>query len=221
MSRERPASLEWGSKTFKIDPAFPDPALIARACDIIGSGGVVAFPTMSLYGLGADAWNRHAVEKVRLIKRRPESKPVLLLVKDVSFVDRLARKVGDTARSLIEHFWPGDITLVFEADPGVPGHLLSGSGKIGLRVPAHPVARAIVEAFGGPVTGTSANLSGSKSCYTMEMVRESLGVLPDLMLDAGPLRGGVGSTVVDVSVSPPLILREGAVCAKDVMAVVT
>lgn len=184
------------------------------------AGGVVAFPAAAMYGLAADAWNRAAVERVRHLKHRPEDKPILLLIPDKSLVADLAADVPASAVGIMDRFWPGSVTLVFEASAKVPPHLVSASGTIGLRMPAHPVARALVERFDRPITGTSANRSGEPPCRQAELLNDLLAALPDLILDAGPFEGGVGSTVVDVTVFPPVVLREGTVRAADILAAI-
>jgi L-threonylcarbamoyladenylate synthase len=210
--------MKSGHNIRTIDALHPDPDLIAAACRVIQSGGIVAFPTSFLYGLAADAFNRSAVEKVRRMKNRPGHKPILLLVRHRDEVASLVADIPPQAVQLMDRFWPGTVTLVFVAAGAIPGHLTSGSGKIGVRVPAHPVARALVNGLEKPITGTSANLSGQPGVDSATGLHETLVEPPDLILDAGKLKGGKGSTVVDVSVFPPLILREGAVPARAIFS---
>jgi L-threonylcarbamoyladenylate synthase len=202
-----------------IDPRHPDPALIAMAGGVIQSGGVVIFPTACLYGLAADAFNRSAVEKIFRMKRRAPENPLLLLIPDQEALNRLAAEIPTTAVRIMERFWPGMVTLVFTAVETVPVYLTAGSGKIGVRLPAHPVARALAGAVRRPITGTSANISGRPGFEIAEGLPDVLAEPPDLILDAGRLKGGPGSTVVDVTLYPPRILREGSVPAADVLAV--
>lgn len=196
-----------------IDPEFPGAALIAEACRVMTDGGVVAFPASSIYGLAADAFNAAAVAKVRAMKNRPEENPILLLVKDRQFVEALTTDIPQSAVHLMDRFWPGGVTLVFRASAQLPPHLASSDGTVGIRLPNHPVAQALVWQFPNPLTGTSANISGQGPYTDAGQLNQTLTMQPDLILDAGPLRGGVGSTVVDVTVSPPIILREGIVPA--------
>lgn len=199
----------------------PDPAVIGEAVRVIRSGGVVVFPTTSLYGLAADAHNPRAVDKVRAIKGRPEGKPILLLIKNQAAVAPLAKRVTPVAERLMSAFWPGDLTLVMDAGNDCPAEFISKIGKIGLRVPAHPVAVSLVNQLSGPVTGTSANISGHPSVWRSEQLTTAFGdTNPDLILDAGALKGGAGSTVVDVTVSPPVILREGSIPADKIFAAI-
>ncbi|MDP2645328.1 MAG: L-threonylcarbamoyladenylate synthase [Desulfobacterales bacterium] len=205
--------------TRRVDPDNPGAQIIREAAAAIRNGGVVAFPTRCLYGLGADAFNAGAVERVFTIKQRPETNPLLLLIGSQKDVHRLVRHVPAFAACLMDYFWPGKITLVFEAGEQVPQNLTAGTGKIGLRLPAHPVARALVQAAGGPITGTSANISGAPGCADVSRMNPAVAGQLDLILDAGPLKGGAGSTVVDVTGSAPLVLREGEVGQKDILSV--
>ncbi|MDY6906148.1 MAG: L-threonylcarbamoyladenylate synthase [Thermodesulfobacteriota bacterium] len=196
-----------------VDPADPDPAVIDEACCIISGGGVVAFPASTIYGLAADAYNPAAMSKVRDMKHRAQANPILVLVKDRQAIEKLVAETPSAAVRLMDRFWPGGVTLVFKAGTDLPSHLVSPAGTIGIRVPIHPVARALVECFPRPLTGTSANLSGQSPVNEADHLNETLSMCPDLILDAGKLQGGVGSTVIDVTVSPPSILRQGIVPA--------
>jgi L-threonylcarbamoyladenylate synthase len=202
----------------KTDALHPDPDLIEAACRVIRAGGVVAFPASSLYGLAADAFNQSAVSRVFRMKKRPANKPILVLIRNRAALASLAAHVPPEAAVLMSVFWPGSVTLLFPARETIPEHLTAGSGKIGIRIPAHPVARALVRQLDFPITGTSANISGQPGVDIAAGLSELLAEPPDLILDAGRLKGGAGSTVVDVSVSPPRVLREGAVKAAEVLA---
>lgn len=180
---------------------------------------MVVFPTTCLYGLGADALNAHAVSKIFSMKGRSEAKPILVLISGIDMLELLVSRVPQTARRIMDAFWPGGVTLVLDAAPGLPANLTAGAGKIGVRAPAHPVAAAIVRAVGIPITGTSANISGAGGCARISELSPLLTDCVDMILDAGPLKGGVGSTVVDVSSGKPLVLREGLVPAEEIFAV--
>ncbi len=203
-------------KHLHIDPEAPDPGGIRRALDIIRSGGVVVYPTSMLYGLGADATNRDAVSRVFSIKRRMETKPVSILINQKADILPLVAEIPDAARRIMERLWPGRVTLVFRASDFLPENLTAKTGKIGIRLPLHPAAKRLLADAGVPVTATSANLSGAPGCASIGEMPESILREADLVLDAGRLGGGVGSTVVDVTVFPPKILREGSVSAKDI-----
>ncbi len=203
---------------YSIDPNVPDPGIIARAADIITEGGVLVFPTQSLYGLGVNAFDDNAINRIFEIKERPPEKPLLVLINDIPELDSLVRETPPPARRIMETFWPGSVTLVFSARPELPLNLTAGTGKIGIRLPLHPVARRLVRLAGTPITGTSANLSGGVGCSFVGQLDLPVRQRADMILDAGKLRGGAGSTIVDVTVSPPRILREGLVPAPKIIA---
>jgi L-threonylcarbamoyladenylate synthase len=204
----------------RVDPRAPKPATISQAAAVIRGGGVVCFPTRCLYGLGADALNTAAVERVFDIKQRPADMPLLVLINNPSQMDGLAGNIPRVARVLMERFWPGRLTLVLEAEASLPALLTAGTGKIGIRLAAHPVARALVEAVAKPITGTSANLSGGGGCRKVSELGPPIRRQVDLILDGGPLKGGVGSTVVDVTGETPVMIREGEVSKPEIMAAV-
>lgn len=196
-----------------IDSAAPDAGIIREAAGIVQAGGLVVFPTRGLYGLAADAMDRAAVDRVYRVKRRPADKPLSVLIAETADLFSVAADVPEAADRIIAAFWPGYVTLVVEARSGVPDNLTAGKGKIGVRLPGHAVALALARAAGGAVTATSANLSGRPGIARIEDLDEGLAAEVDLILDAGTLEGGAGSTVVDVTRTPPVVLREGAVSA--------
>lgn len=208
------------NKVRRIDPANPETDIIAEAAGIIKKGGVVVFPTRSLYGLGADAFNTRAVNRIFHIKQRPANKPILVLIKDKNELDRLAALVPPVATAIMERFWPGRVSLVFQAKEELSANLTAGTKKIGIRLPGHNIAYKLVKAAGCPITGTSANLSGSAGCFQINDLDEKIANSVDLILDAGPLKGGIGSTVVDVTGETPRILRQGELSQKDVFNVI-
>jgi L-threonylcarbamoyladenylate synthase len=200
-------------QTLKINPQDPAPEIIAEAAAIIKRGGVVVFPTHGLYGLAADAYDGAAVEKIIKIKQRPADNPILVLIHCRRQLDSLAAHISPAAAAIMQAFWPGRVTLVFEAREALPDALTARSGKIGVRLAGHPVAAALARQVGSPVTGTSANLSGRPGCRRVKSLDPGIAAGVDLVLDAGMLEGGAGSTVVDVTVDPPRVLREGRISA--------
>jgi len=191
---------------------------LAQAVDdaaaLLRAGALVAFPTESFYGLGAVALEVAAVARVFRVKGRPESKPVLVLVDSVAMAETLAAELSDRARELMARYWPGALTLVLKAASHVPTTLTAGSGTIGLRMPAHPVALALVRATGLPVTAPSANPSGAPPPTTAEGVRRYFEGEVDMILDGGATAGGTGSTVADCTAWPPRVLRAGPVALR-------
>ena len=205
----------------RIDSQNPDPELIKEAAGIIKGGGVIVFPTRCLYGLGADAMNPGAVERIIEIKQRPADNAILVLIHSKKQLEMLVEKIPPAAGAIMEAFWPGRVTLVFDARDTLPGLLTAQTGKIGVRLPGHPVAAAILRQVKGPVTGTSANLSGRPGCNRLADMGRQIAGQVDLVLDSGTLQGGIGSTVVDVTEEPPRILREGQVTAGQIMGSLT
>ena len=195
----------------RIDSHFPEDDILQEAAQIIRCGGVVVFPTTGLYGLGADAAHPAAIEKVFAVKRRSPDKPILILVPDRNAIANLVQEIPIAAERAMAAFWPGKLTLVFKAAAGILPALTAGTGHIGIRLPVHPVAQALVRAVGRPITATSANLSGQTGCACIADLDPAVAGAVDLILDAGGLEGGAGSTILDVTCDPPVILREGAV----------
>jgi len=187
---------------------------------VLETGGVIAFPTISFYGLGADALNKNAFFRVFHFKGRPYSQPLPLFIPDASWVEILAAHVDVRSRRLMEHFWPGGLTLVFRARADVAPYLLSSDFTIGLRVPSHPVPAGILSLLNRPMTGTSANLTGSPPCTTASCVCASFPIHPDLILDGGHTPGQGASTVVNVTSYPFRIIRQGLISKEDILAVV-
>jgi L-threonylcarbamoyladenylate synthase len=195
----------------KIDPGKPDAEKLAEAVRVLCEGGVVAFPTETFYGLGADARNETAVEKIFRIKGRNFRNPLSVIVANDREVIPLVEEIPAAAKILMQTFWPGPLTLVFRASSSVLPRLTADTGKIGIRVSSHPLARLLAGGLGGPLTATSANLSGGPECSSADAVIRALGELPDAVIDGGETPGGAGSTILDVTVFPPRILREGAI----------
>jgi L-threonylcarbamoyladenylate synthase len=198
------------TRVVAVDAASPPAGALADAAAVLESGGVVAFPTETFYGLGVAALDAAAVRRLFALKGRPESRPVLVLVDDPARIDRIAL-LTTSARELIARHWPGALTLVLAARPNVPTELTAGTGTIGVRQPGHPVPRALAAAVGGPITAPSANLTGEPPPSTADDVLRVFDGKIDLVLDGGPTPGGLPSTVLDVTSDPPRVLREGAV----------
>jgi L-threonylcarbamoyladenylate synthase len=195
----------------KIDPRNPDAEKLVEAVRVLCEGGVVAFPTETFYGLGADARNETAVEKIFRIKGRNFRNPLSVIVANDRDVIPLVEEIPAAAKILMQTFWPGPLTLVFRASSSVLPRLTANTGKIGIRVSSHPLARLLAGGLGGPLTATSANLSGGPECSSADAVIRALGELSGSVIDGGEIPGGAGSTILDVTIFPPRILREGAI----------
>lgn len=198
----------------------PDDPILARAADILLRGGLVAFPTETVYGLGADASNESAVRRIFEAKGRPADNPLIVHVEDEAAARALAAEWPQAAGRLAAAFWPGPLTLVVWKLPVVPDAVTGGGPTVALRVPAHPVARALLRATGRPLAAPSANRSSRLSPTTAEHVLRDLAGRIDLVLDGGPTAGGIESTVLDVTVAPPLVLRPGPIAPRALEAVV-
>ena len=194
-----------------VDASHPTPATLEAAAHILRTGGLVAFPTETFYGLGAHALDEAAVGRVFQAKGRPADKPLLVLVDSIAMVARVAGSVPAHARRLMGRYWPGPLTLVLPAHRTLPVALTAGTGTIGVRLSSHPVARALVTALGAPITAPSANPHGAPSPRTAEAVMTGLGARIDLVLDGGPTPGGPPSTLLDLTRTPAVVLRTGAV----------
>jgi L-threonylcarbamoyladenylate synthase len=197
------------TRVLAVDASAPA-AAVADAAAVLEAGGVVAFPTETFYGLGVAALDAAAVRRLFTLKGRPESRPILVLVDDPARIERFAL-LTTPARALIARHWPGALTLILPARPTVPSELTAGTGTIGVRQPAHPVARALAAALAAPVTAPSANLTGETPPTSVAEVLQVFDGRIELVLDGGPTPGGLPSTVLDVTVDPPRLLRAGAV----------
>ena len=197
-----------------------DPAAIEEAAALLRAGRLVAFPTETVYGLGAHALDGEAVARIFAAKGRPASNPVIVHVADVDGARALAGQWPPVAGALAERFWPGPLTLVVPKAAAVPDGVTAGGPTVGLRVPAHPAALTLLRAAGVPVAAQSANRSMEVSPTTARHVADSLGDAVDLILDGGPTRVGLESTVLDVSQSPPRLLRPGMVTRRTLEEVI-
>ncbi|MEI7636281.1 MAG: L-threonylcarbamoyladenylate synthase [Syntrophus sp. (in: bacteria)] len=194
-----------------IDPLDIAPSSIEKAVTILEAGGVVAFPTETFYGLAADAMNEKAVDRIFEIKGRSFNNPIALIISREDDLDLLTDNIPAAAKRLMAAFWPGPLTIVFQASPSVSPRLTAGTGKIGVRISSHPIAHALATGMGRPITATSANLSGGKECTTADEVRGQMANGQFTVIDGGPTPGGRGSTFLDVTLYPPALLREGAI----------
>ncbi len=207
------------TRILRVNPRRPEPWVIGEAAEVIRRGGTVAFPTETVYGLGADALNPEAVRKIFWAKRRPADNPLIVHIAEPGWVDRLAEEVPEEAARLAERFWPGPLTLVLRKSRVVPDITTSGLETIAVRMPRHPVALALIRESGRPIAAPSANLAGRPSPTTAQHVAEDLMGRVDLILDGGPTEIGVESTVIDLTVHPPQVLRPGGVSVEELRKV--
>ena len=194
--------------------------MISRTVEILRQGGLVAFPTETVYGLGADATNSAAIRRIYSAKGRPGTNPLIVHVADALVARRYARKWPNAAEELSRRFWPGPLTLVLPKADTIVAEATAGRDTVGLRSPDHPLALQLLREFDGPVAAPSANRSNRVSPTTAEHVRSELGGAVDLILDGGPCRVGIESTVLDLTGKVPIILRPGSVTRQQIEEVV-
>ena len=201
----------------ELDPRNPSGEILARAAEVLRGGGLVAFPTETVYGLGANALNPEAVKGIYRAKGRPSDNPLILHLSRVEQAEPLVC-VDERARRLMRAFWPGPLTLVLRARDVVPMEARGGLSTAALRMPSHPVASALIDAAGFPLAAPSANVSGRPSPTDAETVWRDLRGRIEMILDGGPVSVGIESTVIDVSEELPLLLRPGGMPAEEIEA---
>jgi L-threonylcarbamoyladenylate synthase len=202
----------------RVDPYLPDTEVVARAAQAIGRGGLVVMPTDTLYGLAVDPFDEFAVERIFQAKGRDAAQALPLIAADRAQVAASLGALPPQAAALAEHFWPGPLTLLVPAPGGLASGVAGATGRVGVRVPAHAVARALCAACGSPLTATSANLSGKPASNDPDVVWQTIGDRVDVLLDAGLTPGGPPSTILDVTGSTPVLIRAGAIGWEEIRA---
>jgi L-threonylcarbamoyladenylate synthase len=199
---------------------FSEPSL-REAVRVVRAGGVIAFPTETFYGLGVCPFNAHAVQRIFDLKGRAlRGAPILVLIRSRTDLEALTSEITPTAERLMETYWPGPLTLVFRASDSVPSVLTAGTGTIGIRLSAYADVQRLLAAVGGPLTGTSANRSGHPPAATADDVDFTLGTDVDVILNGGETPGGLSSTVVDTTVTPPRLVREGRIPKTSLLSII-
>tara|TARA_Y100001936_G_scaffold69313_1_gene68328 strand:+ start:1763 stop:2407 length:645 start_codon:yes stop_codon:yes gene_type:complete len=198
----------------KVDPLIPTlwEDLFAKTKKVLKAGGIIAFPTDTFYGLGADPFNKTAVDKIYKIKNRDSKKPLLLLIDSLEKLDELVEEPSKDSVKLIENFWPGPLTILFKPKSIIPENITTG--LLGLRQPGHAITRKLLSVLDHPLTAPSANFSGKIPATTAKQVALQLGNKLDLVLDAGTCKGEEPSTLVDATQKPVRLIREGAISFK-------
>ncbi len=184
---------------------------VDRAVEILKDGGIVAYPTDTVYGLGGDVFSRKAAEKIYKVKQRPRDLPLPVLLADREQLSAVVDSVPEIAKFLMRRFWPGGLTLVMSKRASLPDIITAGSDKVAVRIPNHVVPLALIHGLGAPIIGTSANISDKPSPVTAEEVEQQLGSQADLIIDMGRCPGGIESTMVDVTGETPTVLRHGMI----------
>ena len=205
-----------------IDSHAPDPAVLAHLGELLRAGELVAFPTETVYGLGADATQPEAVARIFAAKGRPNTDPLIVHITSLVQLPQVTgytlANLPDIVRVLSDHFWPGPLTLILPRGPRIPLSVTAGLATVGVRLPAHPVARALIAAAGVPIAAPSANRFGHTSPTTAQHVVADLGDRISWIVDSGPCTVGIESTILDVTQSPPRLLRPGGVAREDLEA---
>ncbi len=202
-----------------IDKDAPDTGAIARAGEILRTGGLVAFPTETVYGLGGNALDPRASEKIYAAKGRPSDNPLIVHIADLAHLAPLVKEIPPAAMAVAERFWPGPLTMILEKSSLVPYETTGGLDTVAIRFPSEPVAAALIRAAGGYVAAPSANTSGRPSPTTAQHVAQDLGDAIDMILDDGPVGIGLESTIVDFTQDPPCVLRPGYISLAELTSV--
>ncbi len=193
---------------------------VNQAVAVLRGGGIIAYPTDTVYGLGADIYNDEAVARVFHIKERPLNQPLPVLIADSRQVELLTGDLSRAAQLLMKRYWPGGLTIIVNKSSDFNSLVLAGSNKIGIRMPDHDITRAVIRELGRPVVGTSANLHDRPAALTASEVRDQLGNRVDFILNGGRCQGGKESTVIDLTIEPPAILRRGMIAEKEILALI-
>ncbi len=195
----------------KVAANISEDFVLSRAAEILAKGGIIAYPTETFYGLGADATNEKAIGKIYDLKGRNFHNPISVIIDKEEDLNSLVSEVPAAALTLMKAFWPGPLTIVFKASGKVSTLLTAQTGKIGIRISSHRGAMLLAQKLGHPLTATSANLSGAPECSSATEVARQIGQKIDAIVDLGETAGGRGSTIIDVTTDPPQILREGVI----------
>lgn len=195
----------------KVDENISEEFVLSRAAEILAQGGIIAYPTETFYGLGADATNEKAIGKIFDLKGRKFHNPISIIIDREDNLYPLVDGVPPTALILMKAFWPGPLTIIFKASGKISPLLTAHTGKIGIRISSHRGAMLLAQKLGHPLTATSANLSGAPECSNATEVARQIGQKVDAVVDLGETAGGRGSTIIDVTTDPPQILREGVI----------
>jgi len=206
------------AKILRIDPSSVGEAAIEEIVGVISAGGVVVIPTDTIYGLAASSWQQKAISRIYEIKKRDHSKPFIHLIQEQAQLFQLVRDVPPAVQGLLERFWPGPLTLIFWVREEVLP-MGGANGKIALRWPRDPFLERLLAKAGVPLVSTSVNISGQPALREIQEIIGLLGDKVDLVVDAGPWGTGLGSTIVDVTVEPPILLREGSIRLKELLEV--
>jgi L-threonylcarbamoyladenylate synthase len=206
-------------KNIRINDAIASDEWLKEVKNVYVSGGVIGFPTDTFYGLGVDPLDSSAIEKIFKIKSRDKNKPILLLIGEKEQLSSIVKEVSPIAETLMEFFWPGPLTLLFEAKESLPQSLLGNGNTVGVRFPKSELVLQLLRKIGSPITATSANISGKEDCRSGQELFATIGKQLDLVIDGGEAPGGKVSTIIDSTFFPPKLIREGALERAEIEAV--
>ena len=209
------------TEVIQINPESPTSDVINSAANLIRNGELVGFPTDTLYGIGCDAFNLKATEKLFLLKERPFSKPINLLISELNQIKSIVPLITQTAKKLISEFWPGALTIIFPKKKGILENISGGLESIGVRMPNYIITLQLIKQVNMPIAATSANLSGHTSSTTVEEVIDHFQNKIPLIIDGGKTPLELGSTIVDITEDTPKILREGFIPKEEIFKVVS
>lgn len=199
------------SNLVDIDPEFPESHLIERVADILIDGGVIGYPTETVYGIGCNSFNSEAVDRIYQLKNRDRSKAMILIASDTVQISELVKEIPDDAEKLIDNFWPGPLTIVFEASSRLKEFAFGKSKTVAIRIPDCNICLELIKETGFPLVSTSANRSNEPAATRAEEVVRAFGDQLDVIVDGGPTRESIPSTFVDITRTPARILRQGAI----------
>ena len=203
-------------KIIKINPFAPLVDQLMMVAEVIKAGGIIGYPTETVYGLGADPFNPAAVNKIFRLKGREKNKPILLIAENIDQVKQLTAEYPRAAETLASAFWPGPLTLVFRASPELPVEIIGVNRTIGIRIPDHKMCLELIKISGVPITSTSANISGNKNPTSAEEVAANFGDQLDLIIDGGQTKSEIPSTVISVDQENVRLLRQGAISKTEI-----
>lgn len=203
----------------KIDPVKPEPYLIERVARLLKKGGVIGYPTETVYGIGCNAFNFQAVERIYSLKHRDRSKAMILIAADIVQISELVETIPESAEKLIENFWPGPLTIIFETSSRLKEFAFGRSKTVAIRIPGCAICLELIKQTGFPLVSTSANRANEPASTTAEQVHAAFSEELDVIIDGGPTPANLPSTLVDITRSPARIVREGAISAFEIRTV--